>query len=69
MQEGHLDVFDRLYRECTVPAADEWCIVCLLQTNQLCNILGARTNNRIIQNLFSRTIELGVPASSMKADT
>lgn len=38
-------------------------------TNQLCNILGARTNNRVLQNLFDRTIELGVPAYTPTAAT
>jgi hypothetical protein len=30
-----------------------------LQTNALCNILGARTNNRLLQPLNGRTIKLG----------
>lgn len=43
--------------------------MCCVQTNQVCNILGARTNNRVLQNLFDRTIELGVPAGSGPATT
>ncbi|CAL8468224.1 g7763 [Coccomyxa elongata] len=38
-------------------------------TNQLCNILGARTNNRVLQPLNARTIELGTPATSGAAAT
>lgn len=50
------------YHMCTLPPQERVYVIALcvvLQTNALCNVLGARTNNRVLQPLNDRTIHLG----------